>query len=67
MIPPGVICRMRDPSVISKFPLRASAMPAESEIFADFAGPPSPLNPQIPVPANVLIVPAASITRIRQL
>jgi hypothetical protein len=61
MIPPGVIIRTR------KFPLsQKKRFPNESRfrklldpILALRAGPPSPLNPNVPVPAIVLISPAA--------
>src|SRR5215471_1855285 len=67
MIPSGEIRRMRrlPESQTYRFPFGSSArLPGPlSDAFS--AGPPSPENPGMPVPATVLTVPSAAIFRIR--
>ena len=46
-------------------PSGATATPWGLESMAEVAGPPSPLNPGVPVPATVVMMPLASTRRTR--
>ena len=63
-IPAGVTRRMRFEarSVINKLPAASNAMPVGWFSCALVACPPSPLEPAIPLPAKVLMMPVAVVT-----
>src|SRR4029079_2842011 len=46
-----------------RLPARSTATPAGKLSIALVAGPPSPLNPAVPVPATVVTTPLASTLR----
>src|SRR3990167_5951120 len=67
MIPPGVTLRMRLVTYSAKYRLPAESTATEYGLFkfALVAGPPSPLPPDVPPPATVVIVPPGVTLRIR--
>src|ERR1039457_3865884 len=68
IVPAAVTFRMRLlPSAMKRLPALSTAMPAGWNSSAEVAGPPSPLKPAVPLPATVLIVPAAVTFRMRLL
>ena len=69
MTPPGVILRMRwlPQSARNRFPLASNATEDGADRLAAVAGPPSPLNPAVPVPAMVVMIPPGVILRMRLL
>ena len=46
-------------STIGRSPLVSSAISTERRSSAEVASPPSPLNPRLPVPASVEMIPVA--------
>lgn len=50
-------------SVMNKLPPLSTATPSGLSRLALVAGPPSPLKPRVPVPANVAIMPVFAATR----
>ncbi len=69
IIPAGVIFRIREfpSSPNSKLPAPSNTIVEGELIIAEAAGPPSPLNPHIVVPAYLTIIPLELILRIWQL
>src|SRR5947199_199911 len=59
MIPAGVTFRIRllPKSAMKRFPDPSTATPDGPASRADVAGPPSPLKPDVPLPATVVIKP----------
>ena len=55
--------RSLDRSDIYKFPFSSAANPEGKLSFALTAGPPSPENPALPIPAKVEMLPLVSILR----
>src|SRR6266705_3023330 len=68
MIPAVSTLRIRlfPRSEMYTLPAASTATPLGSFNDAEVAGPPSPLNPSLPLPAIVVIVPAVSTLRIRR-
>src|SRR5207244_11739705 len=62
---PLVTFRMRALSEIHRLPSRSIAMPLGDDNAANVAGPQSPLKPLLPLPATVLMTPAAFTMRTR--
>ena len=71
MFPVGAITsrmRLLTVSLMNRFPELSMDTPVGIPSWAPVAGPPSPLNPSVPFPATVRIVPVAATTsRIRLL
>ena len=69
IIPAGETLRIRAllKSAIRKPPSAVAATAVGEWIWAAVAGPPSPLKPAVPVPATVVIIPAAETFRMRSL
>ncbi len=69
IIPPGVTLRIRalPASAMYTFPAASTAMSAGVSSRAAVAAPPSPVRPAVPVPAKVVITPAAETLRTRWL
>src|SRR5437016_802664 len=69
MTPPADTFRIRllKVSAIKRFPEASTATPIGRFNAAEAAGPLSPENPAVPLPANVMITPDADTFRIRLL
>src|ERR1022692_977423 len=69
IIPPADTFRIRwlPASAMNRLPAASTNTPAGLDIWAAMARPPSPLNPAVPVPATVVIIPPADTFRIREL
>ena len=69
MVPAVSMRRIRQLAVsaMSTSPVAETATASGWSRAASVAGPPSPVSSQVPVPATVEMVPAASMRRIRQL
>ena len=67
--PPGVTFRIRllPESAMYRFPAASTAIPSGNRSWAAVAGPPSPENPLVPLPATVVMVPPVEIIRTRWL
>src|SRR5881296_1293217 len=68
MIPAVLTLRIRllPSSAMYTFPAGSTATPTGKLNSAEVAGPPSPLNPSLPLPAIVVMIPAVSTLRIRR-
>ena len=65
MVPSGVTLRTTSfpVSAMNKLPVESTATPNGPLICALVAAPPSPVNPAVPLPATVVMVPLAAIRR----
>src|SRR4051812_37171948 len=65
MIPPGVTFRTRElfKSEMYRFPSESTATAQGLNSSALVAGPPSPKNPAVPLPATVVMIPLAPTFR----
>src|SRR5262245_12546533 len=68
IVPLGDTRRIRElpVSAIRNPPAGSAATPLGAEIAAAVAGPPSPENPDVPLPATVVIMPVADTRRISE-